>query len=134
MNEDFGLGINFGNENVGADSIRPNAQKQTPRADNIRPYETQIAIIKRKAAERELIDRVRRILWEYECSLRKIRREYISKDLWIFSLHNLDYAEYITEHFDSLPREKQIELIKNERKKLIEYERFNRNIERVREC
>jgi hypothetical protein len=127
MNEDFGLGLDLNPRNVGADSIRPQNKNIRPHS----PNKEQITIIKRKAAERELIDTTRRILWEYERSLRKIRREYISKDLWIYALHNLDYAEYLTDHFEGLPREKQIEFIKEERNKLIEYEKFNRNIERV---
>jgi hypothetical protein len=126
LNEDFGLGINL----VGADIIRSRTQPRSLRADNIRPY---------SAVIRDIIAEVHRVLWEYERGLSYVKRElkplYSCEeplDLWVYALHNADYAEALVDWFDETGEEEQLKYIEKERNKLNEYERINRVIDGIR--
>jgi hypothetical protein len=96
----------------------------------------QIKQIRRNAAERDLPEAVRRILWEYQLNLDWVKRTLAPKTpddepprIWVESLYNVDYAQYLLDCFECMPRENQLKYILNERGNLIEYENFNRAID-----
>jgi hypothetical protein len=121
LNTDFGLGFDFGAE-------KPIAERRNELQ--------QIKQIRRKTAEREAPEAVRRILWEYELNLDWIKRECAPKtidevppDIWVYSLHEIEQARYLLDYYECMPRERQLEFILKERGKLTEYENFNRIVD-----
>jgi hypothetical protein len=95
----------------------------------------EIQALRKRAAERDLPETVHRILWEYSLDLDWVQRKLAPKtpedeppDLWVYTLQNLPYAEYILDSFYNMTRENQLNFILNERGDLIEYEAFNRAI------
>jgi hypothetical protein len=124
INNDFCLNLDL---EVGK-PIKPNYS--TPK---------EIQALRKKTAERDLPEAVRRILWEYQLNLDWVKRTYAPKtpddepqDICVYSLHNVDHAQYLLDCYECMTRENLLKYILNERGNLTEYERFNRVIGQLR--
>jgi hypothetical protein len=124
INNDFGLGLEL--------------EAGKPEKAN---YSTlkQIKQIRRNAAERDLPESVRRILWEYSLDLDWVQRTLAPKmpddeppSVWVYALQNLSYAEYLLDSFDNMPRKNQLEFAVKEKEMLTEYENVSRLIDGLR--
>jgi hypothetical protein len=92
--------------------------------------------IRKKAAERDLPECVRNILWEYVLNLEWIKRELAPKtpddehpDIWVYALHNADYAQYMLDCYDCETDAEKLKYITENRKAVGEYEKFNRVVD-----
>ncbi|MDR0986513.1 MAG: hypothetical protein LBL98_02295 [Ruminococcus sp.] len=124
LNNDFGLGLDL-------EAGKPEAEHHTTLK--------QIKQIRRNAAERDLPEAVRRILWEYSLDLDWVQRNLAPKtpedepaDVWVYALQNLSYAEYILDSFDNMTPENKLIFAIKKKEMITEYENVSRLIDGLR--
>ncbi|MDR0986879.1 MAG: hypothetical protein LBL98_04190 [Ruminococcus sp.] len=91
--------------------------------------------IRRKSAERDLPECVSRILREYSDTVYYLKTMHKPEtELWAFALHNLEFADYLCNLFESKTASEKLEFIFSHMEEIKEYEEFNRAIEGLRKC
>jgi hypothetical protein len=121
LNEDFSLRLDF--------------NSKTPRTPDVSLKE-----LRKNIAKRDLPGACGRILWEYALNLDWVKHEYTPEspcaehppDIWVFSLHEADYAEYLLESYENMTEQAKLAFIENEKENLKQYEKFNRVADRLR--
>jgi hypothetical protein len=123
VDRDFGLGLPLGKSN------------NAPRIDKAK-----LNAAKRKALTGDLLTAATETLLDFAAALEFIQSECApsketfeeASDVWVFSLHNLEYAKCLADEFLMLSDAEKLKFIKEERGLLEDEERLNRRVERLR--
>jgi hypothetical protein len=125
LKEDFSLRLEL--------NSKTNSKAQAVSSDTLRE-------LRKNIAKRDLPETVSRLLLEYAQNLDWVKHEYTPKspcaehppDIWVFSLHEADYAAYLFESFENMTEQAKLQFIENEKENLKQYEKFNRIALRLR--